>query len=391
LGCASEGGGAAQSGAGGTMALAGGGMAGMAGERAGQDAAGAVPVITPQLLVATYVGGSGDQFITDVGLDDAGNVYGKAGAFSVTYDATLAGTISGDVGAAMDIKTFPVNYPLPKGSLSTNTLADPRNGQTYTWGTHPNVASKGVLCPDNCKGLCTPGVEVTPLLQMAFVTSSAGWKLWNYDWKGCVAACAVADSRGYDLWLNAGGKLGVMLWTDGGDTPLLQDPQDVSKVGTFYGGSFGESPGGRGVLFAVIDPAVGDVPSGTWLNTHAVFHTHDDWGRVYVTKAIPIRYGHSSTPNPTNPFGMSEKATTGLLVLQPDMKQPEVNVYLGGDPATCADPMNGLQLFDAIALRGNLLAMAGTTCVTDLKTTHNAVQKKSGGGQDGFFVLLKLW
>lgn len=394
---AAAGGGGAVGGAGslvggspGGAGAATGGTGGGPNAEVGTDA-GAMPVLKPELLVATYLGGSADQFITEVGFDDAGNIFGKSDAFTLTYDATLNGKVTGDVSVAMDTKTFPVNYPLPKGGLSTNTLADPRNGQTYTWGTHPNVASKGVLCPDNCTGLCTAGVEVTPLLQMAFVTSSAGWKLWNYDWKSCVTACAVADSRGYDLWLNADGKLGVMLWTDGGDTPLLQDPKDVSKKGTFYDGSFGESPGGRGVLFAVIDPAAGDVPSGTWLNTHAVFHTHDDWGRVYITKAIPIRYGHSDTPDPSNPFAMSDQATTGLYVLRPDMKQPEVNVYLGGDPATCADPMNGLQLFDAVALRGNLLVMAGTTCVSDLKTTANAVQKTPGGGQDGFFVVLKLW
>ena len=86
---------------------------------------------------------------------------------------------------------------------------------------------------------------------------------------------------------------------------------------------------------------------------------------------------------------MSSRADSGLFVLRADFKQPETHFYLGGDPASCV--ANGVQSFDAVALRGNILALAGTTCVTDLKTTPNAVQPAPGGGQDGFLVILKLW
>jgi hypothetical protein len=224
------------------------------------------PPITPTLLVSTYLGGAGDQYISDVHFDAQGNIVAVMGGATVTYDAAaLHGTTSGDVAPSMDMATFPIRYPLPQGGLSTNRLTDPRNGQTYTWGTHPNVGHGGTLCPSQCKGECTPGDPQPGLLQMAFLSSSAGWKLWDYAWDPCVQQCVVADSRGYDLFPLAGNQVGMMLWTDGGDTPLRRDPTDVTKPATFTDGSFGEDPGGMGTLFARIDPTSGVVSGGTWL------------------------------------------------------------------------------------------------------------------------------
>lgn len=352
-----------------------------------------MPAIAPKLLFATYAGGGGDQYFQDVGFDDKGNAYARGQGFSVTFDAAAgAGVLTGDVGQAMDMAAFKQKPDLPKGGLSTNTLADPRNGQTYTWGTHPNVAKAGVLCPSQCAGTCSVGQAVTPLLQMAFLTSSAGWKNWDFGWTDCVNACAIADSRGYDVWLSARGEIAGMYWTDGGDTPMKRDPHDVNKAkAAFLEGSFGTDPGGMGTLFFRVDPTRGEVLSGTWLASHVLFHTHDDWGRVYVTKALKKRYGESTNPDPTNPFAMSTKASSGLMILGPDLRQPELNAYIGGDTATCADAANGVQVIGAIARKGNLVALGGTTCATDFPTSANAVQKKSGGGQDAFFVVVKLW
>lgn len=350
------------------------------------------PTLNPELIVLSYVGGQGDQYLERVEFSAAGDISASAAGFAVKYDArAFTGSVSGDIASAMDITKFPVNFPLPKGGLSTNKYTDVRNGQTYTWGTHPNVAHGGTICPDQCNGLCKPGDTVAAFLQMAFVTSDKGWKLWDFTWDSCVSACEVADSRGYDLWPSANGKVGAMLWTDGGDTPLRHDPLDVAKPASFLKGAFGDSPGGRGVLFALIDPETGHVDSGTFLNTHAVFHAQDEWGRVYISKSVPIRYGASPLPQPTNPWAQSNTAETGLFVLNSQFNQPEFHAYLGGNKASCANPDTGIQLFNAIALRGNLLVMAGTTCVTDLPTTANAVQKTSGGGQDGFFAIIKLW
>ena len=352
-----------------------------------------MPALSPTLLFATYAGGAGDQFVQDVGFDEHGVAYANGKGFSVTFDPMVGtGQITGDVTQAMDMATFKQKPDLPKGGLSTNTLVDPRNGQTYTWGTHPNVAKSGVLCPSQCAGTCTVGQAVTPLLQMAFLKSSAGWHDWDFSWSDCVNSCVIADSRGYDLWLSARGEIAGMWWTDGGDTPMKRDPKDVSKESSeLFKGSFGTDPGGMGTLFFRADPVTGNVLSGTWLATHVVFHTHDDWGRVYLTKAIAKRYGVSDNPDPKNPFGMSTKASSGLMVLTSDLRQPEMNAYIGGDPATCADTMNGIQILGAIQRRGNLVVLGGTTCATDFATSANAVQKKHGGGQDAFIAVVKLW
>ena len=229
-----------------------------------------MPALSPTLLFATYEGGVGDQFVQDVGFDDRGLAYANGKGFSVTFDPTAGtGQITGDVSQAMDMTTFKQKPDLPKGGLSTNTLVDPRNGQTYTWGTHPNVAKSGVLCPSQCAGTCTVGQAVTPLLQMAFLKSSAGWHDWDFSWNDCVNSCVIADSRGYDLWLSARGEIAGMSWTDGGDTPMKRDPKDVNKESPeFLKGSFGSDPGGMGTLFFRADPASGNVLSGTWLATH---------------------------------------------------------------------------------------------------------------------------
>lgn len=360
------------------------------------------PAIVPKLVLSTYLGGAGDQFFSRLAFDPAGNLVatmdstaddaGAAVSTTIAYDAAFAhGVVTGSTSTPMDIGEFRVTYPLPQGGLSTNTYTDSRNGQTYTWGTHPNVASGNTLCPAQCQGECTVGQPQADFLQMAFVTSSAGWKLWDFDWTDCVQECEVADSRGYDLWPVPGGKIGVMLWSDGGDTPLLQNPTDVTKSETFTATSFGASPGGMGILLALIDPVAGTVTGGTFLPTHAAYHTADPWGREYIAKALPIRYGKSSLPQPTNPFNMSTNADTGLFVLGADFSEPEIHFYLGGDPATCPTGSAGIQEFDAIALSGNMLALAGTTCATGIVTTPNAVQSAAGGGQDGFLVVLKLW
>jgi hypothetical protein len=360
------------------------------------------PAIVPTLVVSTYIGGAGDQFISGLAFDAHGNLTatmlstadsaGAAVDTTVTYDSAFVhGDVAGPTDASMDITEFHTIYPLPQGGLSTNEYSDARNGQTYSWGTHPNVASGNTVCPTQCAGECTVGQPQADDLQMAFVTSSAGWKLWDFGWTDCVQACEVADSRGYDLWPVPGGKVGVMLWTDGGDTPLLQDPTDVTKKETFTQSSFDENPGGMGILLALVDPTAGTVSAGTFLPTHAVYHTSDAWGREYIAKALPIRYGMSPLPQPTNPFDMSTNADTGLFVLGSDFSQPEIHFYLGGDPSTCPSGSAGIQEFDAIALSGNMLALAGTTCATGVPTTANAVQAAPGGGQDGFLVVLKLW
>ena len=63
-----------------------------------------------------------------------------------------------------------------------------------------------------------------------------------------------------------------------------------------------------------------------------------------------------------------------------------INSALGGSDC----PEDGQQAFGAIALRGNRLALGGTTCAGDLAAVRPA-QAAAGGGQDGFVVVLDLW
>ena len=81
-------------------------------------------------------------------------------------------------------------------------------------------------------------------------------------------------------------------------------------------------------LYAVIDPREGGrVESGTFMARHVSELAVDPWGRVVVADVASRRHAGDER---TNPFGQAEGADAGFFMLSPDLRQPLVNILLGG-------------------------------------------------------------
>lgn len=313
----------------------------------------AAPLLKPTLLVNTLVGGPGDQFIRSVEFGADGEIMGKGKGFEVRYDAgASSGVVSGDPNT-VDSDKFAGNG---KPSRIGNKLTDPRNGQTYEIGYR----------------------QVAGVLQQPTLVSSAGWQWWN--WTEEQAGDLRADSRGYDLSLTPNGQFLAIAWTDGGNSTLTRDPQDLSKELEATKGSLMASAAGLATLYLLVNPAVGRPVSGTFLYTTSMNRAIDRYGRVYLTDKI----GKNTTP--TNPFEQPAGAGAGLAVLRPDLKQLELNVVLG---AACAD--GAKSTLASVAVRDNILVLGGTSCTSPIASSENAVQQQPGGGQDGYLVVIRLW
>jgi hypothetical protein len=170
-------------------------------------------------------------------------------------------------------------------------------------------------------------------------------------------------------------RIGVLLWTDGGNSTLTRDPRDLTKPNPIEGmNPWRGSAGGMATLYMLIDAKDGTPLSGTFVRSHATFRAVDTWGRVYIPYC-----------GDGNPFGVPDTAGAGLLVLQPDLLRPELQIRLGGKGGE-----TGQEALGYLAIQNEFLVMGGTTCARGLKTV-NPVQPAHGGGQDGFLVILKLW
>ncbi len=388
----SSGGGGTSSGAGGGPGSGGAGSSGQGGG-AGDLPTEPAPALAPQILLSTYVGGPGNQFVRGVAIAADGAVTAKGKAFTVTYDAAFAaGTIDGDANAtdpdAYDEKPalyrqFNNVWTVEQGAKKVD---DPRFGLTYYFGTQQvsNDLQQPIFLA------CKTG---SPCTKDAFEL-----RLWTW-WASLAKDSSLnlqADSRGYDAWLMPGGLVGLQAWTDGGNSTLGRDPrrtevcsdaasctsirETVEKLG-WSAGTWQPMPNSMSTMYMTFDPVKGEPVRATFLRgSHVTRVTHDPWGRLYIPQAVSKAF---PTVDPENTFGQSAEAKSGLFVLDREMKSL-LNVRLGG---ACA----GQQVLPELALRGNILVMGGTTCATDLPVTPNAVQANAGGGQDGYLVVVKLW
>lgn len=350
------------------------------------------PAIVPTLLAITYVGGAGNQYIRDVAIGDDGSVTASGKGFAITYPAGMAvGKITGDA-TTVDADPYSEKPTLYKdwnttwSSKKTRRVDDARTGLSYFVGTKqvsPSLMQPIVLA-------CALGADCD-------VRENQKLRLWDWWASVCSDKSLTADSRGYDVFLLPGKRFGVQAWTDGGNSTLSRWPVrddaackdaascpqlDVTLESGLSKDTWQAGPNSLSTMYMVVDgPSLKPV-AATFVRAHVSQRAVDAWGRIYLPQAIGKVF---PTKDPDNLFGQSTSASTGLFVLSPDLKTAEVNTRLGG---TCS---GGQQVFGAVAQRGNLLVLGGTTCATDLRTTANAVQKTPGGGQDGMLVILKLW
>jgi hypothetical protein len=312
------------------------------------------PPLTPRLLVSTYVGGAGDQFIREVGFTDEGEVFGEGEGFRVLYRLDdLTGRVEGDPNTH-DAQPFNPR-PAPVGPPG-NQLFDPRTQTTYSVGYRQTGAT-----------------EQTP-----FLHSSDGWKMWDHD-------DPLGDQRGNDVWLMPNGLIGFRGDSKAAHGGVLElDPADRSKPmpGDIFRDAWQPRADTSGSVAFLIDPNGPNGPtilSGSWMRRFSGFQAVDYWGRLYMTSTEDGRF------DPDNPFRMHATGSAGLFVLDPQLRISRFNASLGG---VCE---GGTQALRKVAIQKNILVIAGTTCAPNLAVTPNAVQPQSGGAQDGMFFVIQLW
>jgi len=342
----------------------GGGVGATPPGAAALDPQGPPPALAPAVLVSTYVGGAGDQSLREIAFE-GGRVIARGQGFSISYALDGSdGRIEGNV-AATDTKAFE-ERPSPPGDPG-RVFPGP-DGLTFRVG-HRQAG----------------GSLQQPIFRAFQGTSTERlWSLWGHAVADVTAAKLGADTRCYQAWAMPGGNVGVQCWTDGGNSVLAKEPRELSSPGfdpSWARGAYQKSAGGMSSAYVLVDPRNGGrAVSGTFVASHVAALVADPWGRVYVAKTGGSRSGGAG---PENVFGHDASAASGLMVLGPTLKDVVFHTRLGG---ACAER----QAFAAVALQGSTLALAGTTCATNL-ATKNPVQADSGGGHDGFFVMLKLW
>ena len=195
--------------------------------------------IRPKLICHSLVGGSGNQVIRRVELTADGRAIGHGPGFTVTVDlATQHGFVTGNLDATDDEKVSTGGHlrkDWKRTSSHAGTLTDPRDGASYRYMT----------------------LQVHPILQQPWAERVGDWELWGWSHSEANGKSLMADSRLYRLWLLPDNRLGVLCWTDGGNTTLGRNPRDLNQRGM---GGFGKGPR---VMLARIDPTTGDLDGGS--------------------------------------------------------------------------------------------------------------------------------
>ncbi|MEM6785897.1 MAG: hypothetical protein AAF928_22060 [Myxococcota bacterium] len=329
------------------------------------------PALRPELVALTYIGGAGDQYTESVAFDADGGVTVSGTGWTLRWtaaelaaaanDGASAGTLDGDVATEGGVATE--GRPSLPGAPG-RAYDDPRIGLTFTVGYRQ------------------AGNLQMPIFR-AFEDDVRVWALWGHAVADAQDASLGADTRCYRAWGMPFGRIGVMCWTDGGNSVLARDPRNLMTDPGWTDGAWQRSAGGMSSLLALVDPSDGGrVVSGTFMAAHVGHLTVDAWGRVYMGRVARSRDGGD---DPSDTFGVgAETGASGVLILDEGLQRPLFNARLGG---TCED---GAQHFNALAVHDGILVMGGTTCAADLGTIH-AVQPTPGGGQDAMVAVVRLW
>jgi hypothetical protein len=294
------------------------------------------------------VGGAGDQWIQEVGFSPNG-IYGKSSAFTAMYDST-GNRFLGITG----------NLALPstgmKGALWSN-----KSGST--------IVSNGISLTLKMK-------QVHAILQQPCLTSSAGWKWWDWTHEQVTHnsgpyAPQMADSRGVSMLALPGGKFLTKCWADGGNTVLQCDPRDINKPNAYLTKGIDKSFSGARSLYMIGDANTGEPLYGTVFGFRPEAECTDGDGRIYVAM------GWDRGKKEKDSFGLGGQ---GFSILSPDLSDIVFFGSLGVTKPLC------------IAVQGNYCVVGGLIEEKDAEKlkTLNSAQPKPGGGTDGFIAIIKL-
>jgi serine/threonine protein kinase len=302
----------------------------------------AVAGIEAAIVVATLVGGIGDQAITEVGFDAKGRAFGAGKSFKVTYAGT-SGSIEGDVNTN-DAARFDGRPPLPRQVR----LVAGGHGRNFTLMTR----------------------QPSAVLQQPRLALTGSWIWWDWDAERALADGLSADTRIYDAFALGDRQLVAQCWCAAANTSLVRDPRDFSKP----------NPGltapidGAASVYLIFDPASGAPVRSLALPVPPAAHATDTLGRVVI-----------STPMPNGAQALSVSGKAGFTVLSADLSGVMASFRIGALDASAA----GTEAFAAIAIKDDLVVLGGATSAAAYSGSH-AVQARAGGGLDGLFVIVRL-
>lgn len=308
-----------------------------------------MPVLDPQLLFLSRVGGPRDQWLPQVRVKglviQAQAKEGFGVQVTVGEGDDFKARIAGNIGAVCKIPSG-----LPNGG---------KEGP-YQWGYN----------------------QVEANLQQPFL-KGPGWEWWG--WTGQQARNAkaqyapfISDSRIRTLTILDDTTFVAVGTADGGNTCLRTDPKNIDEVLSIAVGNSQTSGGGGGLSSWVFRGNAKGERLGQAVFRGSIYGvTSDAWGRAYLVGQGVIR------GDDTSGFGFGDGA--GLVILDPEWNQIVFKTHFG-----CED--GGKFILSAVSVdsTSGLMAVTGYCEGANLKGTA-AVQEKAGGDADGILAVIRLW
>jgi hypothetical protein len=310
------------------------------------------PAITPKLLFVSRCGGPGDQWFNQVQI--------KAGVVS----------------AADDTGAFGLRVSVEPDDTLTSVVVGNRGTLGKVQKQLPNGGKLGPI---------TYGYrQVDPNVQLPFM-EGPGWKLW--DWTldqakkaKCRYAPLMADSRIRQALVTPAGTIVAFATTDGGNTSLRANPQDIDQtLEPAIGNSI--TGGGGGGTSSWVYELTNDGKYQRVLVCRGFVQAaaFDAWGRMLV-----VGRGVIAKPM-ANGFAYPDGG--GLLLCDREWKNALFSTHFGLEKAgetesnlwaVAVDSASGIAAVAGYVRGGKLTALQG-------------VQAEDGGGTDGFLAVFRLW
>ena len=126
-----------------------------------------------------------------------------------------------------------------------------------------------------------------------------------------------------------------MCWTDGGNSVLGRDPQDLDKniaKSELFKGAYSNVLGGMSTMVMKVHVPSRKAVSATYMSSHVFNHAIDAWGRLYAGKQMSRKW---ASANQQDHFGLGAEVNgSGLFVLDDDLRTNIFHAMVGGTSAT---------------------------------------------------------